>query len=102
MKYSGYGQPFNFTIHLSTSDLVSMLVVDSEALRNEHHDPGVYDEDGDYVPQYSDDPNDLRYIGANSSDSPVSSQTDSPPGTAEGDTPSSTEPSSSEPTSGDE
>lgn len=67
MHPSGYGKPFNFTIHLSTSDLVSQLVVDPEALKNEHHDPGVYDEDGDYVPQYSDDPRDLQHLTANNS-----------------------------------
>lgn len=67
MHPSGYGKPFNFTIHLSTSDLVSQLVVDPEALKNEHHDPGVYDEDGDYIPQYSDDPRDLQHLTANNS-----------------------------------
>lgn len=76
MHPSGYGKPFNFTIHLSTSDLVSQLVVDPEALKNEHHDPGVYDEDGDYVPQYSDDPRDLQHLTANNSAGNGVSQTE--------------------------
>lgn len=88
-----FGEPFNFVIHLSTSDLVTQLVVDPEALRNEHHEPGVFDEEGDYYPQYSDDPDDLKYIGANSG-------TSSDPGTSGDSEPTSSEPLS-EPSSSD-
>lgn len=56
MFESDHGKFPNFTIHLSTSDLVSMLVVDSESLSSEFHEPGYYDENGDYFPQYCDDP----------------------------------------------
>lgn len=96
MHPSGYGKPFNFTIHLSTSDLVSQLVVDPEALKNEHYDPGVYDEDGDYVPQYSDDPRDLQHLTANDSAGNGASQTETPGSEFD---PSTSDPSTSEPPS---
>lgn len=85
MWASDYGKPGNFVIHISTSDLVSQLVVDSQALNNEFHEPGVYDESGDYVPQYSDDPRDIRHIGAN--DSTTLSEPEPTPGAQEGNTP---------------
>lgn len=44
-----------FVIHPPTSKLAEMLVVDSTALQNENYS-GIYDESGDYVPQYCDDP----------------------------------------------
>lgn len=74
MLAADYGKPCGFTIHISTSDLVQMLVVDSEALKNEHHEPGVYDESGDYVPQFSDDPRDLEHITPNPSTAPGASE----------------------------
>ena len=62
----------------STSELAEDLLVDPEALKLETHEPGIYDETGDYVPQYSDDPKDLEQFGPTSLDSPDNS--------AEGDT----------------
>lgn len=44
----------------STSELADDLIVDPEALKMETHEPGIYDEDGDYIPMYSDDPKDLE------------------------------------------
>lgn len=45
-----------FPIHPSTGELAEELLVDSEVLKNETYEPGLYDEDGDYYPQYTDDP----------------------------------------------
>ena len=47
-----------FVIHPSTSELAEQLVVDPEALANENYS-GIYDESGDYVPQYCDNPDDI-------------------------------------------
>ena len=80
MHYTGYGEPFNFTVHLSTSELVSMLVVDAEALRNEHHEPGIYDETGDYVPQYCDNPDDMPDLQPNNSPSETPAASAGPEG----------------------
>ena len=44
-----------FVIHPSTSELAELLMVDPTALSNENYS-GVYDENGDYIPQYADDP----------------------------------------------
>lgn len=53
-------------IHPSTSELAEQLLVDPEALKYETYDPGIYDESGDYYPQYSDDPSKLpEYIAPN-------------------------------------
>lgn len=46
----------------STSELAEDLLVDPEALKLETHEPGVFDEKGDYVPQYSDNPADLESL----------------------------------------
>lgn len=44
-----------FVIHPSTSELAERLQVDPTALSNENYS-GIYDENGDYIPQYCDDP----------------------------------------------
>lgn len=68
---------------LSTAQLAEDLIVDPEALKLETHEPGVFDENGDYIPQYSDDPRDLEHLVPNPLDAP------------EGDTaPESVEPAS--------
>lgn len=55
-----------FPIHPSASELAESMLVDPEALKNETYEPGIYDEDGDYYPQYSDDPSTLpEYIAPN-------------------------------------
>lgn len=54
----------------STSQLIEDLTIDPEALKMETHEPGIYDESGDYVPMYSDDPSDLEGISANPLDVP--------------------------------
>lgn len=54
----------------STAQLIEDLMVDPEALKMETHEPGVFDEDGDYIPQYSDDPRDLENIQATPLDAP--------------------------------
>ena len=46
----------------STAELAEDLLVDPEALKLETHEPGVFDENGDYIPQYSDDPKDLEHF----------------------------------------
>lgn len=52
-----------FPIHPSASELAEEMLVDPEVLKNETYEPGIYDEDGDYYPQYSDDPSRLpEYI----------------------------------------
>lgn len=45
-----------FPIHPSASELAEQMLVDSDVLKNETYEPGIYDEDGDYYPQYTDDP----------------------------------------------
>lgn len=59
----------------STSSLIEDLMVDPEALKMETHEPGIYDEDGDYIPQYSDDPKDLENISPTSLDAPGPGET---------------------------
>lgn len=54
----------------NTSELAEDLLVDPEALKLETHEPGIYDESGDYIPQYSDDPKDLELFGPTSLDAP--------------------------------
>lgn len=44
-----------FVIHPPTSVLAEQLQVDPQSLNNENYS-GIYDESGDYVPQYCDDP----------------------------------------------
>lgn len=53
------GEPSGFPIHPSASELAEDLLVDPEVLKNETYEPGIYDEDGDYYPQYTDDPSAL-------------------------------------------
>lgn len=48
-----------FPIHPSTSELAENLLVDPEALKLETYEPGIYDESGDYYPQFTDDPSAL-------------------------------------------
>lgn len=59
----------------STSQLIEDLMVDPEALKMETHEPGIYDEDGDYIPMYSDDPKDLENISPTSLDAPELGET---------------------------
>lgn len=47
-----------FVIHPESSDLAEQLLVDSEALSKENYS-GIFDENGDYVPQYCDNPDDI-------------------------------------------
>lgn len=55
-----------FPIHPSASELAEEMLVDPEVLKNETYEPGIYDEDGDYYPQFSDDPSILPdYIAPN-------------------------------------
>lgn len=61
-----YGVPFGFPVMPDASSLIDVLTTDPEALKNERHDPGVYDENGDYVPQYSDNPEDISMLVVNS------------------------------------
>ena len=69
----------------STAELAEDLMVDPEALKLETHDPGIYDESGDYVPMYSDDPKDLEHISANPLDAPEPGDTAPESVPAEGD-----------------
>lgn len=46
----------------STAELAEDLLVDPEALKLETHEPGVFDENGEFVPMYSDDPRDLEQL----------------------------------------
>lgn len=59
----------------STSQLIEDLMVDPEALKMETHEPGIYDEDGDYIPMYSDDPKDLENISPTPLDAPDTGET---------------------------
>lgn len=54
----------------STAQLAEDLTVDPEALKLETHEPGVFDEKGDYVPMYSDDPKDLENFSPTPLDAP--------------------------------
>lgn len=47
-----------FVIHPPTSKLAEQLVVDSTALQDENYS-GIYDESGDYIPQYCDNPEEI-------------------------------------------
>lgn len=47
-----------FICHPSTSELARQLMVDPESLSNENYS-GLFDENGDYVPQYCDNPEDI-------------------------------------------
>lgn len=47
-----------FIVHPSTSELASQLMIDPESLSNENYS-GLYDENGDYIPQYCDNPDDI-------------------------------------------
>lgn len=44
-----------FVIHPPTSELAERLQIDPLALAQENYS-GIYDETGDYIPQYADDP----------------------------------------------
>lgn len=59
----------------STSELAEDLLVDPEALKLETHEPGIYDETGDYIPQFSDDPKDLEMFGPTPLDAPQQGDT---------------------------
>lgn len=48
-----------FPVHPSASELAEQMLIDPEVLKNETYEPGIYDEDGDYYPQYTDDPSKL-------------------------------------------
>lgn len=48
-----------FPIHPSASELAEQMLVDPSVLENETYEPGIYDESGDYYPQYTDDPSSL-------------------------------------------
>lgn len=52
-------QESGFPIHPSASELAEQMLVDPSVLENETYEPGIYDESGDYYPQYSDDPSTL-------------------------------------------
>ena len=54
--------PIAIPLRPSTSQLAEDLLVDPEALKMETHEPGIYDEKGIYVPQFSDDPSDLEAL----------------------------------------
>lgn len=47
-----------FVVHPETSVLAEQLLVDSSALSQENYS-GVFDETGDYIPQYCDNPDDI-------------------------------------------
>lgn len=48
-----------FPVHPSASELAEQMLVDPDVLKNETYEPGLYDEDGDYYPQFTDDPSAL-------------------------------------------
>lgn len=55
-----------FPIHPSASELAESMLQDPDALKNETYEPGIYDEEGDYYPQYADDPSKMpEYIAPN-------------------------------------
>lgn len=47
-----------FVIHPETSELAEQLLIDPQALSNENYS-GIYDENGDYIPQYAENPDDV-------------------------------------------
>ena len=59
----------------STSQLAEELTIDPEALKMETHEVGLFDETGDYYPQYSDNPAEMPEPIA---PTPLSGETDSP------------------------
>lgn len=85
-----------FVIHPSTSELAEQLVIDPEALKNENY-PGIYDENGDYVPMFCDDPEKIPQ-GADLSNKPTGAQPPAEPPASVGpqEPPTSPEPSKSE------
>lgn len=62
IRVRDYGRSLGLPALPSASSLMVDLLSDPEALKNERHDPGIYDEDGDYIPQYSDDPERIASI----------------------------------------
>lgn len=54
--YRDFGKPFGFAAQPDASSLMVDLLTDPSALESEKHDPGIYDDDGNYIPMYSDDP----------------------------------------------
>lgn len=74
-----------FIVHPTTSELAEQLMIDPQALNSENYS-GLYDENGDYVPQYCDNPEDIPQsappITANTSVAPTpaaSGENDSKP-----------------------
>lgn len=63
IKAPKYIQPMEespgFPIHPSASEIAEQILVDPDVLKNETYEPGIYDESGDYYPQYTDDPSSL-------------------------------------------
>lgn len=57
-----YGVPYNFPVLPDSSNIMELVLTDPTALKNEQHDPGIYDESGDYVPMYSDNPDDVSSL----------------------------------------
>lgn len=55
VRVPNYDVDPGFVIHPSTSELAERLQVDPTLLNNENYS-GIYDENGDYIPQYCDDP----------------------------------------------
>lgn len=48
-----------FPIHPSASEIAEQILIDPDVLKNETYEPGIYDETGDYYPQFTDDPSAL-------------------------------------------
>lgn len=78
--YRDYGKSMGFPILPSASSLFVDLLNDPDSFKNEQHDPGIYDETGDYIPQYSDDP---EYISRLVSSNPSGTE-EATPGPQEG------------------
>lgn len=72
-----------FVCHPSTSELASQLMIDPQALSNENYS-GLYDENGDYVPQYCDDPEKIPQGGLSANPTGTVEAT---PGTVGGEEP---------------
>lgn len=85
----------SFVIHPPTSELAERLLVDPTSLSNENYS-GIYDESGDYIPQYCDNPEDIPRgsISANIDTGTVTPSTDEPTGRSEGPATSSDNPPS--------
>lgn len=73
-----------FIIHPSTSQIAEQLTIDPQALNGENYS-GIYDEAGDYIPQYCDNPDKIPQGGlaANLDKSPATT----PPAESPGVTP---------------